>query len=110
MYFWQYKIQVMKLLFKFKLHQRYPIFFSFTNTSVSFQEFLPNKLYSLIIDNSPDMPLANKHTSMMDRFGQTQFEHLSLQASLQKVLDFQTQNVIELHMGLIQHTDPYETT
>jgi len=33
------------------------------------------------------MPLANKHAGMMDGFSKTQLEYLSLQTSLQEILN-----------------------
>lgn len=42
---------------------------------------------------------------MMDRFGKTNIEDLGLETSLQKVLYFETQDVIELHFVLFQHSD-----
>jgi hypothetical protein len=47
---------------------------------------------------------------MMDRFCQTALEHLSLQPSLQKILNLQCQHVIEPHTGFVQHSNSNETT
>ena len=58
----------------------------------------------------PNVTLTNQDTSMMDRFSQSQFEDLSLQAAFQEIFDFQAQNVIELHAGFIQDTNTYQTT
>lgn len=58
----------------------------------------------------PDVSLTDQHTCMMDGLGQSQFEHLGLETTLQEIFDFQTQHVIELHVGLIQHTDADQTT
>ena len=35
--------------------------------------------------------------------------YLGLQTSLQEILDFQAENVIQLHLALIQHSDPHQT-
>lgn len=42
---------------------------------------------------------------MMDALGETALEDLSLQSSLQEILDLQGQHVIEAHLGLIKHTN-----
>ena len=64
--------------------------------------------YELV--NIPDVPLADKHTSVVDGLGQAALEDLSLETTLQEVLDLQGQHVIETHAGLIEHTDADETT
>lgn len=56
------------------------------------------------------MPLADKDTGMMDALGKAKLEDLSLQPPLQEILNLQTQDVIELHLALIQHTNPHETS
>ena len=56
------------------------------------------------------MSLADQNASMMVGLGQSQLEHLGLQATLQEILDLQTENVIELHAGFIQHSDTNQTT
>lgn len=58
----------------------------------------------------PNVSLTDEYASMMDGLGQTQFKDLSLQATLQEILNFQTQHVIELHAGFIQYTNTYQTT
>lgn len=55
------------------------------------------------------MALADQHTGMMDGLGQAQLEDLGLQAPLQEVLDLQAQDVIQLHLALIQHPDADES-
>lgn len=57
----------------------------------------------------PDVPLTDEHTSMVDALGQAKLEDLSLQPPLQEVFHFQAQNVIELHLALIQHTNAHQT-
>lgn len=54
------------------------------------------------------MPLADQHTSMVDGFGQAQLEDLGLQAPLQEILDLQAQDVIQLHLALVQHPNAHE--
>lgn len=57
----------------------------------------------------PNVPLADKDTGMVDALGQAEFEDLRLQPALQEILHLQTQDVIELHLPFIQHTDAHET-
>lgn len=64
----------------------------------------------ITINYLPNMTLANKHAGMMNRLSQTHFEYLSLQTSLQEILDLQAQHIIELHVAFVQHTDPHQTT
>uniref|UniRef100_A0A6G5A1S7 Small ribosomal subunit protein uS4 n=2 Tax=Ixodidae TaxID=6939 RepID=A0A6G5A1S7_RHIMP len=47
---------------------------------------------------------------MVDALGKAVLEHLCLQAALQKVLNTQTQHVIELHLALLQHTHTHQPT
>ena len=54
------------------------------------------------------MPLSDEHTSVVDALGQPQFEYLGLQPSLQEVLQLETEHVIELHAGLVQHSDTHQ--
>lgn len=69
-----------------------------------------NLVYILDFLNLPNVPLADKDTGMMDALGKAELEDLSLQPPLQEILNLQTQNVIELHLALIQHTNPHETS
>jgi hypothetical protein len=41
--------------------------------------------------------LTDENTGVVNRFSQTQFENLGLQAALQKVFNLQAEHVIELH-------------
>lgn len=56
------------------------------------------------------MPLPDQNTGVVDRLGQAALEDLSLETTLQEVLDFEGQNVIETHTGLVEHTNTNETT
>lgn len=60
--------------------------------------------------NLPDVTLTDQHTSVMEGLGESQLEDLGLQATLQEVLDLQAEHVIELHAGLVQHSDADQTT
>lgn len=46
---------------------------------------------------------------MVDGLGQTQLVDLRLKTALQEVLDLQSQDVIQSHTGLIEHTDADQT-
>lgn len=54
------------------------------------------------------MSLADENSSVMDGFGQSQFENLGLQTALQKVLNLQAEHVIELHAALFQHSSAHQ--
>lgn len=56
------------------------------------------------------MTLTDEDTSVMDRLGKTELVDAGLETALQEVLDLKGQDVIELHAGLIEHTDTDETT
>ena len=51
------------------------------------------------------MSLLNEHSGMVDRLGETKFIDTSLQSSLQEILDFEGEHVIELHAGFVEDTD-----
>ena len=54
------------------------------------------------------MPLSDEYPSVVDALGQPKFEYLGLQPSLQEVLQLETEHVIELHAGLVQHSDTHQ--
>jgi hypothetical protein len=54
--------------------------------------------------------LANENTSVVDGLGKTELEDLSLETTFQEILNLKTQDVIELHAGLIEHTNADKTT
>jgi hypothetical protein len=60
--------------------------------------------------DSPDVPLPNKYTGMMDTLRKTTLEHLSLQPSLQEIFNLQSQHVIETHAGFVEHTNTNQST
>ena len=45
---------------------------------------------------------------MVDGLGQAQLENLGLQAPLQEILNFQAQDIIQLHLAFVQHPDTDE--
>ena len=55
------------------------------------------------------MTLADEDTSVMDRLGESELVDASLQTTLQEILDLEGQHVIELHAGLVEHTNTNET-
>lgn len=62
------------------------------------------------LSSNTDVPLADEYTSMMDTLCQTSLEDLGLQSPLQEILNFQGQDVIQPHAGLIEHTNTNQTT
>lgn len=57
----------------------------------------------------PNVPLADKDTSVVDALGKSKLEDLCLKPPLQEILDLQAQDIIELHLTLIEHTDSHQT-
>ncbi len=51
------------------------------------------------------MSLPDDDSGMMNGLCEAQFEHLSLQSSLQEIFDSKTQDVIELHPAFVEDTD-----
>lgn len=56
-----------------------------------------------------DVALADQDTGVVDRLGETELVDTGLETALKEILDLQGQDVIELHAGLIEHTDTDET-
>lgn len=56
------------------------------------------------------MALPDQNTSVVDGLGETALEDLSLETTLQEVLNLEGQHVIETHTGLVEHTNANETT
>lgn len=57
----------------------------------------------------PNVPLADKDTSVVDALGKSKLEDLCLKPPLQEILDLQAQDIIELHLTLIEHTNSHQT-
>lgn len=55
------------------------------------------------------MSLTDKDTSVVDALGQTKLEDLCLQPPLQEILYLKAQDIIQLHLALIEHTNPHQT-
>jgi hypothetical protein len=75
-----------------------------TTADVSCPVFGAMLLPYTYIHGLPNVPLSNKHTSMMNRLRQPQLEHLCLKTALQEVFNLQTQNIVEFHAVLIKDT------
>lgn len=52
-----------------------------------------------------DVALADENTRVVNRLGKAKLVDEGLEAALQEILSLQGQHVIELHAGLIQHTN-----
>ena len=55
-----------------------------------------------------DVTLADQDTGVVDRLGETELVDAGLEAALQEILSLEGQDVIELHAGLVEHTDAHE--
>jgi hypothetical protein len=58
----------------------------------------------------PDVALLDEDTSVVDGLGETELVDTGLKTALQEILNLEGQDVIELHAGLVEHTDTDETT
>lgn len=64
------------------------------------------------VDNllaNTDVALADEDTGVVDGLGEAELVDASLKAALHEILDLQGKDVIELHAGLVEHTDTHET-
>lgn len=57
-----------------------------------------------------DVTLLDQDTSVVNGLGKSELIDTGLQTTLQEVLDTEGQDVIELHAGLIEHTNADQTT
>lgn len=55
------------------------------------------------------MTLADQDTGVVDGLGETELVDTGLETTLHEILNLQGQDVIELHAGLVEHTDTDET-
>ena len=53
-----------------------------------------------------DVTLANEDTGVVDGFRESELEDLGLEPPLQEILDLQAENEIELHVVLVEHSNP----
>jgi len=56
-----------------------------------------------------DVTLADEHAGVMDGLGESKLEDLGLETAFQEVLNLQAEDEIELHVLLVQDTDPHQT-
>lgn len=56
-----------------------------------------------------DVTLADQDTGVVDRLGETELVDEGLETALQEILGLQSQDVIELHAGLVEDTDTDQT-
>jgi len=56
-----------------------------------------------------NVALTDQDAGVMDGLGQSQLEHLGLEPPLQEILDLEAEDVIQLHLGLIQNANPDQT-
>lgn len=56
------------------------------------------------------MPLTDEHTGVVNALSEAALEDLSLQTTLQEILNLQGQHVIETHASFIKHTDTNKPT
>jgi hypothetical protein len=54
--------------------------------------------------------LLDQDSGVVDGLGQSELVDTGLETALQEILDLQGQHVIELHAGLVEHTDTDQTT
>lgn len=56
------------------------------------------------------MALSDEYTGVVDRFGETGLEDLSLESSLHEVLNLQGEYVIETHAGLVEYSNSHKSS
>jgi hypothetical protein len=86
-----------------------------TSTAIGRSEREVNVLLGVETDNerrdiddllaNTDVTLTDQDTGVVDGLCKTELEDLGLKATLQEILDLQGQDVIELHLVLVQDTD-----
>ena len=57
-----------------------------------------------------DVTLADQNTGVVDRLGKTELPDTGLETALKEILDLKSQDVIELHAGLVKDTDTDKTS
>jgi len=60
--------------------------------------------------SNTDVSLTDEDTGVVDRLGESRLEDLSLEATLEEILNLESEDVIETHAGLVENTDSYKTT
>ena len=56
-----------------------------------------------------DVALLDQDTGVVDGLGEAELVDAGLETALQEILDLEGKHVIELHAGLVEHTDADET-
>jgi hypothetical protein len=56
-----------------------------------------------------DVTLLDEDTGVVDGLGETELVDTSLETTLKEILDLEGKDVIELHAGLVEHTDADKT-
>lgn len=62
------------------------------------------------VNHAPDVSLADEDSGVVDGLCEAGLEDLGLEASLHEVLDLEGEYVIETHAGLVEYTDPHESS
>lgn len=57
-----------------------------------------------------DVALTDQDTGVVDALGKSELEDLSLQATLQEIFNLQTQDVIQLGLGVVEDTNADQAT
>merc|ERR1712203_1005511 len=57
---------------------------------------------------NPDVSLPDQDSSVVNRLSKPELENLSLQSTLQEIFNLETEHEIELHLGFVQDSNPYE--
>lgn len=60
--------------------------------------------------SNTDVPLTDQDTGVVDRLGESRLEDLSLETTLEEILNLESEDVIETHAGLVEDTDTNKTT
>lgn len=55
-----------------------------------------------------DVALTDQDTGVVDRLGEAELVDEGLEAALQEILSLEGKDIIELHAGLVEHTDADE--
>lgn len=64
------------------------------------------------VDNllaNTDVALTDEDTGVVDGLGKAELVDTSLKTALHEIFDLEGKDVIELHAGLVEHTDTHET-
>jgi hypothetical protein len=62
-----------------------------------------------LLSNS-NVTLPDEDTGVVDGFGETELADTGLQATFKEIFDFESEHVIKLHTGFVEHADTDETS